>query len=128
MEVSQISGDDKASLGSRCTQGGSGYFMFISVRMDQGCLLKIRPRNWLVSGPVVRTWCFHFCSTGTISVSGTKTCKSCSTVPPHPQPPKKGFSPSEVSTQMGNPGLKICSQATQSARRCPRREETLEGV
>ena len=55
------------------------------------------PAQELASGPVVRTWCFHFCAPGTISVSGTKTCKSCSTAPPYPTP-KKGFSPSEVST------------------------------
>ena len=80
MEVSQVNDDDKASLGSRCAQGGSGYFMFISVRMDQGCLLRIQPGNWLVvqwSG----LGAFTVMGLGSVPDWGTEIPKNCKAWP-----------------------------------------------
>ena len=40
VEGSQASAYDKASLGPRCGEGGSGYFTWVPVRMDPSCPLR----------------------------------------------------------------------------------------
>ena len=40
VEGSQASAYDKASLGPRCGEGGSGYFTWVPVRMDSSCPLR----------------------------------------------------------------------------------------
>ena len=40
VEGSQASAYDKTSLGPRCGEGGSGYFTWVSVRMDPSCPLR----------------------------------------------------------------------------------------
>ena len=95
MEVSQVNDDDKASLGSRCAQGGSGYFMFISVRMDQGCLLRIQPRNWLV---VQWSGLGAFTSVAQVQFLFQALRPASLAALPLPPPKKKRIQPIEVST------------------------------